>query len=154
MSLNSTWNYGGFCNEVPSIDHGSLLFTHGQKSRTSSLVRLTFRLSHNDLHRWFSWWFPAQIVCKDRVVKYVEVYSQIKAAVQKYCENEKWRRNIYGTSFRTRGFWENLEDFWPRYCRAMKRNCNCVTCRPFFSGLSCFLTAERKGKFTCWRSDF
>ena len=51
-------------------------------------------------------------------------------------------------------FGENLDDFWPRYCRAMKRNCNCVTCRPFFSGLSCFLTAERKGKFTSLRSDF
>ena len=133
--------------------HGSLLFTHGRKSRTSSLVRLTFRLSRNDFNHWFSWWFRAQIVCKDRVV---DVYSQIKAAVQKHCENEKWRRNIYGTSFRTRGFWENLDDFWPRYCRAMKRNCNCrpFTCRPFFSGLSYFLTAERKGKFTCWITDF
>ena len=71
-----------------------------------------------------------------------------------YCENEKWRRNIYGTSFRTRGFGENLDDFWRSYCRAMKRNWTCVTCRPFFWGLSCFSTAERKGKFTCWGSDF
>ena len=62
---------------------------HGQKSRTSSFVRLTFRLSRNDLNRWFSWWFRAYIVSKDRVVKYDHVYGQIKAAVQKHYENEK-----------------------------------------------------------------
>ena len=52
-------------------------------------------------------------------------------------------------AFEREVFEKNLDDFWSRYCRAMKRNYNCVTCRPFFSGLSCFLTAERKGKFTC-----
>ena len=110
---------------------------HGQKSLTSSFVRLTFRLS----------WFRAHIIWKDRVVKYDDVYRQIDAAVKKYWENEKWRWNIYRKSFQTRGFGENLDDFWPRYCRAMKRNWNCVTCRDLF------LTAERKGKFTCWGSD-
>ena len=43
------------------------------------------------------------------MVKYNNVYSQIKAAVQKYCEKEKWRWKE-----RTGGFGENLDDFWPR----------------------------------------
>ena len=64
---------------------------HGQKSLSSSFVRLIFRLSCNDLIRWFSWRFRAHIIWKDRVVKYDHVYRQINAAVQKYWENEKWR---------------------------------------------------------------
>ena len=51
-----------------------------------------------------------------------------------------------------RGVLEKIWMIFGRDCRAMKRNCNCVTCRPFCSGL--FLTAETKGKFTCRRSDF
>ena len=55
---------------------------------------------------------------KVRVVKYIVVYGQIKAADQKYCHNQKWRRKLKEISFRTRGFGDNLDDFWPRYCRA------------------------------------
>ena len=71
--------------DLPFRKPNWLLFIrlHGQKSRTSSFVRLTFRLSRNDL------------IWKDRAVKYDDVYRQINAAVQKYCENEKWRWNIY-----------------------------------------------------------
>ena len=35
---------------------------------------------------------------KVRVVKYIVVYCEIKAADQKYCQNEKWRRKIYKLS--------------------------------------------------------
>ena len=37
---------------------------------------------------------------------------------EKYCHNRKWRRKLKEISFRTRGFGDNLDDFWPRYCRA------------------------------------
>ena len=62
----------------------------------------------------------AHNVRKVRVVKfkYIVVYGQIEAADQKYCHNQKWRRKLNEISFRTRGFWNNLDDFWPRYCRA------------------------------------
>ena len=60
----------------------------------------------------------AHNVRKVRVVKYIVVYGQIKAADQKYCHNQKWRRKLKEISFRTRGFGDNLDDFWPRYCRA------------------------------------
>ena len=53
-----------------------------------------------------------------RVVKYIVVYGQIKAADQKYCHNQRWRRKLKEISFRIRGFGDNLDDFWPRYCRA------------------------------------
>ena len=52
------------------------------------------------------------------MVKYIVVYGQIKAADQKYCHNQRWRRKLKEISFRTRGFGDNLDDFWPRYCRA------------------------------------
>ena len=57
-------------------------------------------------------------VRKVRVVKYIVVYGQLKAADQKYCHNQRWRRNLKEISFPTRGFRDNLNDFWPRYCRA------------------------------------
>ena len=46
------------------------------------------------------------------------VYGQIKAADQKYCHNQKWQQKLKEISFRTRGFGDNLDDFWLRYCRA------------------------------------
>ena len=46
------------------------------------------------------------------------VYGQIKAADQKYCQSQRWRRKRKEISFRTRGFRDNLDDFWPRYCGA------------------------------------
>ena len=52
------------------------------------------------------------------MVKYIVFYGQIKAADQKYCHNQKWRRKLKEISFRTRGFGDILDDFWPRYCRA------------------------------------
>ena len=55
-------------------------------------------------------------VLKVRVVKYICVYGKIKAADQKYCHNPRWRRKLKEISFRTRGFGDNLDDFWPRYC--------------------------------------
>ena len=60
----------------------------------------------------------AHNVRKVRVVKYIVVYGQIKAADQEYCYNQKWRRKLKEISFRTRGFGDTLDDFWPRYCRA------------------------------------
>ena len=57
-------------------------------------------------------------VWKVRVVKYISSYRQIKAADRKYCNNQRWRRNLKEIKFRTRGFGDNLDDFWPRYCRA------------------------------------
>ena len=65
----------------------------------------------------------AHNVGKVRVVKYLVVYGQIKAADQKYCHNQKWRRKLKEISFRTRGFEVyNLDDFWPRYCRIVFMN--------------------------------
>ena len=46
----------------------------------------------------------AHNVLKVRVVKYTVVYSQIKAADQKYCHNQKWQRKLKEIGFRTRGF--------------------------------------------------
>ena len=60
----------------------------------------------------------AHNVRKVRVVKYIVVYGQIKAADQKYCHSQRWRRKLKEISFRTRGFGDNLDDFWPSYCRA------------------------------------
>ena len=62
--------------------------------------------------------FRAHNVRKVRAVKYIFVYGQMKAADQKYCHNQRWRRKLKEISFRTRGFGDNLDDFWPRYCRA------------------------------------
>ena len=52
------------------------------------------------------------------MVKYISGYREIKAADRKYCNNQRWRRNLKEIKFRTRGFGDNLDDFWPRYCRA------------------------------------
>ena len=57
-------------------------------------------------------------VRKVRVVKYISGYGQIKAADQKYCNNQRWWRNLKEINFRTIGFWDNLDDFWSRHCRA------------------------------------
>ena len=88
-----------------------------------NLVRQISRTLHSDcfavvLTAGFycdSW---AHSVRKIRVVKYIVVYDQIKAPDQKYCHNPRWRRKLKVISFRTRGFGDNLDDFWPRYCRA------------------------------------
>ena len=63
----------------------------------SEISDIEFNL-HSGCHRWFS---QAHDVRKDRVVKYVVVYRQIKVADQKYCQNEQFERD--------------LDDFWPRY---------------------------------------
>ena len=42
----------------------------------------------------FYWDYRAHNVWKVRVVKYRVVYGQIKAADQKYCPNQKWRREL------------------------------------------------------------
>ena len=41
----------------------------------------------------------AHNVQKVRVVKYIVVYGQIKAADQKYCHNQKWPRNLKKIAF-------------------------------------------------------
>lgn len=117
---------------------------HGRRTRTSSFVWLTFRLSRNDVNRWFLWWLRAHIVRKDRGVKYNHVYNQIKAAVQKYCEKEKWRWKKLSNA----GFWRKFGWFLAEIVERWS-NCNMST---FLLGT--FLTAETKGKFTCRRSDF
>ena len=48
--------------------------------------------------------YRAHNVRKVRVVKYIVVYRQIKAADQKYCYNQRWRRKLKEISFRTGGF--------------------------------------------------
>jgi len=53
-------------------------------------------------------------VRKVRVVKYIVIYGQTKAADQKYCHNQKWRRKLKETSFRTRGFGDNLRMIFGR----------------------------------------
>lgn len=50
---------------------------------------------------------------KVRVVKYIEVYGQIKAAAQKYCHNQRWRRKLKEVSFRTLpGYWRQFRWFF------------------------------------------
>ena len=50
---------------------------------------------------------------KARVVKYIVVYGQIKAAAQKYCHNQRWRRKLKEVSFRTLpGFWRQFRWFF------------------------------------------
>ena len=97
-----------------------------QKSRTSNFARLTFRLFRNGFNRWFYCNSRAHNDRKVRVVKYIVVYGQIKAADQKYCHSQRWRRKLKEISFRTRGFGDNLDDFWPRYCRAKNLDLNRV----------------------------
>ena len=88
-----------------------------------NLVRQTSRDLHSNC---FAMVLTAGFYCdsrahnvrKVRVVKYIVVSGQIKAADQKYCHNLKWRRKLKETSVRTRGFGDNLDDFWPRYCTA------------------------------------
>ena len=46
----------------------------------------------------------AHNIRKVRVVKYIVVYGQIKAAGQKYRHNQKWGRKLKEISFRTRDF--------------------------------------------------
>ena len=60
----------------------------------------------------------AHNIRKVRVVKYIVVHGQIKAADREYCHNQNWRRKLKELSCRTRGFGDNLDDFWPRYRRA------------------------------------
>ena len=88
-----------------------------------NLARQTSRDLHSDC---FAMVLTAGFYCdswahnvrKVRVIKYIVVYCQIKAADQNYCHKQKWRRKLKETSFRTRGFGDNLDDFWPIYCRA------------------------------------
>ena len=54
------------------------------------------------------------------------VFGQIKAADQKYCHKQRWRRKLKEISFRTRRFGDNLDDFWPRYCTAKVLDLSCV----------------------------
>ena len=107
-------------DELAAFYSGKIYFIsiHVQESRTSNFARLTFRLFRNVLTAGFYCDSRAQNVRKVRVVKYIVVYGQIKAADQKYCHNQRWRRKLKEISFRTRGFGDNLDDFWPRYCRA------------------------------------
>ena len=96
-----------------------------KKNMSRNLARQISRDLHSDC---FAMVLTAGFYCdswahnvrKVRVVKfkYIVVYGQIEAADQKYCHNQKWRRKLNEISFRTRGFWNNLDDFWPRYCRA------------------------------------
>ena len=57
------------------------------------------------------------------MVKYISVYDQIKAADQKYCHNQKWRRKLNETASNSwhklsnKRFGDNLDDFWPTYCK-------------------------------------
>ena len=60
----------------------------------------------------------AHHVWKLPVVKYIAVYSQIKAADQKFATTRNGDENSKKISFRTRGFGDNLDDFWLRHCRA------------------------------------
>ena len=46
----------------------------------------------------------AHNVRKVRVVKYISGYGQIKATDQKYCNNQRGRRNLKEINFRTIGF--------------------------------------------------
>ena len=73
--------------------------------------------------------------------------SSNKCRCSKILRKRKMAMKYLSKKLSNARFWRNLDDFWPRYCRAMKRNWNCVTCR------NLFLTAERKGNFTCWGSD-
>ena len=96
-----------------------------KKNMSRNLARQISRDLHSDC---FAMVLTAGFYCdswahnvrKVRVVKfkYIVVYGQIEAADQKYCHNQKWRRKLNEISFRTRGFWNNLDDLWPRYCRA------------------------------------
>ena len=54
----------------------------------------TVTLFCNGFNRWFLLWFRAHNVRKVRVVKYIFVYGQIKAADEKYGHNQKWRRKL------------------------------------------------------------
>ena len=105
-----------FSHPSPSFNYFNcpFLHVHDQKSRTSNFARLTFILFRNGFYSDSR----AHNVRKVRVVKYIVFYGQIKAADPKYCHNQKWRRKLKEISFRTRGFRDNLDDFWPRYCRA------------------------------------
>ena len=94
------------------------------KSDAATMSRNLARQISRDLHSdCFAMVLTAGFYCdswahnvrKVRVVKYIVVYGQIEAADQKYCHNQKWRRKLNEISFRTRGFWNNLDDFWPRY---------------------------------------
>ena len=53
----------------------------------------------------------AHHVWKLPVVKYIAVYSQIKAADQKFATTKNGDEN-------SKKFGVNLDDFWPRHCRA------------------------------------
>ena len=59
----------------------------------------------------------ASNVQKVGVVKYLDFYGQIKAADLKYCHNQRWRWKLKEISFRTKGFGDNLDGVWLRYCR-------------------------------------
>ena len=91
---------------------------HVQKSRTSNFVRRTFyRYAMEPL---VCTVIPELIM----VGKYIVVYHQIKAADQSTAKtknggenrlrsSQKQRINNWETSFRTRGFGDNYDDFWP-----------------------------------------
>ena len=53
----------------------------------------------------------AHHVWKLRVVEYIVVFSQIKAADQKFATTKNGDEN-------SKKFGDNLDDFWPRHCRA------------------------------------
>ena len=97
-----------------------------QDQKSSKFVWFTFRLARSGLHCWFYGDFRTHNVRKVRVLKYTFVHGQIKAADQKYWQKEKWQWKICETSFWTRGFIENLDYFWARYCRAKVLDFSCV----------------------------
>ena len=86
----------------------------GQKQLSTLLMsRNLARQISRDLHSYcFAMVLTAGFYCdsqahnvrKVRVVKYIVVYGQIKAADQNYCHNQKWRRKLLEISFRTRCF--------------------------------------------------
>ena len=73
------------------------------KSDAATMSRNLARQISRDLHSdCFAMVLTAGFYCdsrahnvrKVRVVKYIVVYGQIKAADQKYCHNQKWRRKL------------------------------------------------------------
>ena len=83
------------------------------KSDAATMSRNLARQISRDLHSYcFAMVLTAGFYCdsrahnvwKVRVVKYMVVYRQIKAADQKYCHNQNGDENSKKISFRTRGF--------------------------------------------------
>ena len=99
----------------------------------------------------------AHNIRKVRVVKYIVVYDQIKAADQKYCHNQKWRRKTQRNKLTNKRFWRQFRWFLAKILYSRSVFINRINSKLFKRGKEEYAFSvdkkshERKIRLCTWR---